>query len=255
MKRIALILITILASFAAGTAGAYTPEDCIGCHAEKSEESALHIPVGDFKASAHTKEELSCPDCHTGVVDDSHEETVGSGAVDCVQCHEKENRHAVQVLENRPKCYSCHTRHRILAPEDEISSVNPMQLKVTCRTCHPVECRQTDYLSFLPSLQLSSHKKQDFGRNYSRFNCIGCHQGMAVHGEEEAISQQDCHKCHLSGQGTSLLMGYVHPKADRHRQPGIFVAAVIYQVTVVMMLVGGFGFFVRLFAAKSKKRK
>jgi hypothetical protein len=211
--------------------------------------------VDAFKASAHAKEELSCLDCHTGVVDDSHLETVGSGAVDCVQCHEKENRHGVQVLENRPKCYSCHTRHRIFARDDERSPVNPQQLRSTCQACHPAECGQTDYLSFLPSLQVGSHKKQDFGRNYSRFDCIGCHQGMASHGKDEIISEQNCHKCHRSRQSESLLMGYIHPQADPLMQPLIFSAGILYQIAAVILLIGGFGFFIRLFAAKSKKGK
>ena len=100
--------------------------------------------------------------------------------------------------------------------------MNPMQLKITCRSCHPVECGQTGYLSLLPSLQIRSHKKQNFSRDYSRFDCIGCHQGKAAHGEEEIINQQDCHKCHQSAPGKSSLMGYIHPQADSRNQPGIF---------------------------------
>jgi len=254
MKLIVIIPIFILVSIAAGTVEAYTPEDCIDCHDEKSQESSLQIPVGAFKTSAHAKE-LSCLDCHTGVVDDSHQQTVGSGVVDCTQCHDQENRHGLLRSENRPKCYSCHTRHRILASEDEHSSVNLGQLIYTCRTCHPVECGETDYLSFLPSLQLGSHKKQDFGGDYSRLNCIGCHQGMASHGEDEIISEQTCHKCHRSRQDASLLMGYIHPQADHIKQPGIFAAAVIYQIAVIILLIGGFGYFIHMFAGKSKKGK
>ena len=254
MRLILIIFISSLVAVTAGTVGAYTPEDCIDCHGGKSQESALRIPVKVFQESIHAIE-YTCLDCHTSVVDDSHQETIGSGAVDCVQCHEKVNHHGLQGPENRPKCYSCHTRHRIFAREDERSPVNPQQLRSTCQTCHPVECGQTDYLSFLPSLQISSHKKQDFGRDYSRYNCIGCHQGLAAHGQDETISEQDCYKCHLSRQGASLLMGYIHPEADRNRQPGIFIAAVMYQIAVVMLLFGGFGYFIRMFAGQSSKGK
>jgi hypothetical protein len=237
-----------------GTVEAYVPENCIKCHGEKSEKSSLQIPLEAFKASVHSKE-LSCQDCHTGVIDDSHQTIIGSGAVDCTQCHDQENRHGLQRRDNRPKCYSCHTRHRILRRVDKASSVNPKQLRYTCKICHPAECGQTDYLSFLPSLKLSSHKKQDFAGDYSVLNCIGCHQGMAAHGGDEIISKQSCHKCHLSRQGSSLLMGYMHPKADRLKQSGIFAAAIIYQVAVVIVLVGGFGFFIRFFGTKSCKEK
>ena len=252
MKLIVFILISSLASITTGAAYAYTPEDCINCHGEKSQESSLHIPLKTFQESVHAKE-ITCLDCHTNVVDDNHQERTGSGAVDCAQCHEQENRHGLHGLENRPKCYSCHTRHRILASGDERSSVNPQQLRYTCKTCHPAECGETDYLSWLPSLQIASHKKQDFARDYSRLNCIGCHQGQAVHGEDEIISDQDCHKCHLSRQGNSSLMGYIHPIADRNRQPGIFTSAVIYQAASVFLLIGGFYFFIRVFGARSRR--
>ena len=254
MKLIVIILISILVSVTTGAAGAYTTEDCFDCHGEESQESSLKIPLRAFKTSAHAKE-LSCLDCHTGVVDDNHQETVGSGAVDCGQCHDQENRHGLQGLENRPKCYSCHTRHRILASKNEHSSVNPEQLRHTCQTCHPIECGSKNYLSFLPSLQLSSHKKQDFAGNYSRLNCIGCHQGMASHGEDKIISEENCHTCHRSGQDASLLMGYIHPQADYYKQPGIFAAGVIYQIAAVILIIGGFGYYIRLLAGKSKKGK
>ncbi len=85
MKLTLSILISNLAVITAVTVGAYTPEDCIDCHGEKSQESALRIPVKIFQESIHAVE-LTCLDCHTNVVDDSHQETIGSGAVDCVQC-------------------------------------------------------------------------------------------------------------------------------------------------------------------------
>ncbi len=214
----------------------------------------MQIPVGAFRTSAHAQE-LSCLDCHTGVVDERHQLTAGSGAVDCAQCHDQENRHGLHGLENRPKCYACHTRHRILASKNKHSSVNPGQLRNTCRACHPAECGETDYLSFLPSLQLSSHKKQDFGRDYSRLNCIGCHQGMASHGEDEIIDEQSCYKCHRSRQDASSLLGYIHPRADRLMQPGTFTAAVIYQIAAVFLLIGGFGYFIRIIAGNSSKGK
>lgn len=252
MRRIVIILISSVVLISTGAAGAYTPEDCIDCHGEKSRESTLRIQVKVFKESIHAVE-LTCLDCHTNVVDDSHKETIGSGGVDCVQCHEKANHHGLQAAENRPKCYSCHTRHRIFALEDERSPVHPQQLRHTCQACHPVECGQTDYLSFLPSFRISSHKKQNFRRAYSRYNCIGCHQGMAAHGQDEIISEQNCYKCHRSRQGTSPLMGYIHPVADTHRQPEIFAAAVIYQLAIVLLVVGGFGYFIRIFTGKSRK--
>ena len=128
-------------------------------------------------------------------------------------------------------------------------------MKYTCQTCHAVECGQTDYLSFLPSLKISSHKKQDFGGNYSILNCIGCHQDMAAHGGDGIISKQSCYKCHRSRKGSSLLIGYMHPKADHLKQPGIFAAAAIYQVVMIILIVVGFSCFIRFFGIKLSKEK
>jgi hypothetical protein len=48
-------------------------------------------------------------------------------------------------------------------------------------------------------------------------------------------------------------MGYIHPKADRKRQPETFVAAIVYQVAVALFIIGGFGFFMFRLKGKSKK--
>ncbi len=152
---------------------AYTPEDCIKCHKEGSTGSTLHISIKEFNVSIHGRE-ITCKDCHVGVEDEDHETMKGSGAVDCGECHEQGNRHGLQSKsEDRPQCYSCHTKHGIFEKDEEVSSVHPGQLKETCKGCHPVECGQTDYLSWLPSIQIASHKKQDFSRVYEKGNCLG----------------------------------------------------------------------------------
>jgi hypothetical protein len=254
MKKLNTISFCALLLLSTGTAWAYTPQDCIGCHAEASSKSTRHIPVDQFKASVHGGE-ITCLDCHTQVVDESHRQTAGSGAVDCSQCHEQQNHHGLQGLDISPECFDCHTRHNILARDNPDSSVNPQLLPQTCKGCHPVESGRTDYLSWLPSLKISAHKKQDFSRDYSRSNCIGCHQGQAAHGETELIDEQDCHKCHASRQGHSRLLGFIHPRADVKKQPAVFAAAVIYQLVAVFLVIGGFVFSIRLFAGKSGKGK
>jgi len=231
----------------------YTPEDCVRCHKPGSTESTLHISIEEFKASAHG-EETTCLECHTGVVDEEHETTRGSGAVNCDDCHEQENRHGLQSIKgDRPQCYSCHTRHGILGPDREDSSVHEGQLRKTCRGCHPAECGETDYLSWLPSIRIASHGKQDFSRQYKKDDCLGCHQGLAAHGESDPINDRDCYRCHAPRNGKSPLLGYIHPKADPREQPAVFAAGLVYAFFAIVLLWGAFRYYVQKFSGNSNR--
>ena len=245
MKTFLLILITIPIYLSGAVAWGYTQEDCVGCHQDGSTKSAFHLSVETFESSIHGREELGCRDCHSGVTDASHERSKGSGAVQCLDCHAQENRHGLGSEKgDRPQCHSCHTRHHILEKDNDSSSVHPDRLTDTCRICHPTECGERDALSWLPSLQIASHNKQDFSRAYEETNCIGCHQGAAAHGEEDPLDDQDCYQCHLPREGQGLW-GYVHPRADLNQQPGIFGAGILYLVVIAVLLAGGLRFFIK----------
>ncbi|MEN8751448.1 MAG: hypothetical protein AB1Z18_01620 [Desulfobacterales bacterium] len=238
------------------TATDYTDEACIECHRMGSEESDRHINVDEYQASVHGQE-LTCQDCHTGVVDDTHQSEVGAGAVDCGDCHEQENRHGLNgPEEQRPKCHDCHTRHHMLSKTDPASAVHPDQLATTCAGCHPAASGETDFFSWFPSYQIASHNKGDFATAYNKDNCLGCHQGAAVHGESAPIDEQDCYKCHLSPDAAGAMWGYIHPKPDIKTQPIVFAAASIYQVFVAFGLIVLLGKFLNLvfdrFLGKSK---
>ena len=216
---------------------AYTPEDCIECHHVGSEESELQMSVEAYDASVHGGEGITCLDCHTGVLDDEHQSTEGSGAVDCSACHEQENLHGLDgAEEDRPQCHDCHTRHDMLTKTDPASSVNPGQLPTTCGECHPATTGNNSYFSWFPAFQIASHNKADFGNPYADDNCLGCHQGAGAHGESEPINDQNCYRCHLSPEAAGAMWGMMHPTADRKTQPTVFAAALIYQVFVVIGL-------------------
>ena len=241
--------------FVPGETRAYTSKECIGCHSDGSSESALHISVGDFERSVHGRE-LTCMDCHTGIEDEGHTRSKGAGAAVCTGCHEQESRHGFSSgAENLPQCHSCHTRHGILKKDDPLSTVYPENLQATCRGCHPQECGERDYLSWLPSLRILSHKKQDFSRAYRSENCLGCHQGQAAHGENETLNDQDCHICHMALKDQGAVMGYIHPRADYRKQPAVLAAAVLYQVFILLLLCGGLGLYVRKRSGRSRKRR
>jgi hypothetical protein len=251
---ITILLIGQVAASETQADPAYTNEDCIACHRTGNKEGVLNIAIDEFNASVHA-EEADCQDCHTLVEDESHQTTAGSGAVDCSGCHEQEIRHGKGSNSGtRPQCYSCHTRHAILAKDDPRSTVHAKRLKETCRSCHPRESGQTDYFSWLPSLHIASHSKQDFSQEYERTNCLGCHQGMGAHGNPEIINDQTCYTCHVSLDGQNLLLGYIHSKADSRRQPGVMAAASIYQVFLGVVIFGGFAFFIRKLSTRPKRR-
>lgn len=253
MKNFIFYFLGLLIVVTAANTWGYTTEDCIRCHKEGSRQSILHISMEKYDASIHGRE-IACQDCHTGVRDKAHETIKESGFVDCTQCHEQENRHGLQgKSEHRPRCYSCHTTHAIFEKESKLSSVNGKNLKKTCETCHPAECGDGDCLSWLPSLRISSHSKQDFGRAFDKDNCLGCHQGKAAHGEKATLNNQDCYKCHFSPEGAPLLLGYIHPKADTVKHTTIFAAATIYLLLILALFSGGFVFYIRKFSQKKKR--
>lgn len=255
MKKASLCLFATLFWFIPCETWAYTSKDCMGCHSEGSKESVLHISIGEFQRSIHGRD-MTCMDCHTGIEDDEHTRSKGAGAVDCGECHEQENRHgSPSTSENLPRCHSCHTRHGILGKDDRVSTVHPEKLKQTCKGCHPLECGEFDYFSWLPSIRIMSHKKQDFSQAYRKENCLGCHQGQAAHGEKETLNEQNCHICHMSVKDQGALMGYIHPKADYRKQPIVFAAATLYQIFIVLLLWGGCRLYIPKLSRILKKRR
>jgi hypothetical protein len=244
-----LVFFVIVAS-----AGAYTTEECLGCH-RRGGSSSRFISVTEFRHSAHGKD-LSCLDCHNGIRDESHRSRPESGAVRCGQCHDQENHHGGQAGGRpSPQCHDCHTRHGILPKTDPKSSVHPERLPATCRTCHPRECGEMDMLSWVVGLRIKSHKKQDFSRDFQDTNCLGCHQGKAAHGEERPITNQTCYKCHQPGPGQSPLWGSIHPRADWKRQPSLFAAALLDQAGLGLLAAGILIFIGRKFVRTGRKRR
>ncbi len=261
MVKYSFILSVFVWLLLASNCFAYMNEDCIACHDGSNDslgdssggKADLLINMEQFNASVHNTE-IGCNDCHTGIIDESHQDTIGSGAVNCNECHDQENRHGIESVEKRPKCFSCHTKHNINSKHLQKASIHPSQLAKTCMGCHPYECGKTDYLTWFTTLQVSSHKKQDFSQYYNKENCLGCHQGMASHGSIEMVSSQNCQICHQSKKGKSILLGSIHPKADLAQQPGVFAAAILYQSVLLFLICGGFAMFVHKLS-NTKKRK
>lgn len=234
---------------------AYEEADCARCHGTGAAESTLVVSMDQFKASAHGRE-VGCMDCHTDITDAAHQGRSGAARVDCNQCHEQENRHGVGGLGGRrPRCHDCHSTHGILSRNHPDSTVHVSNLKDTCKGCHPVAGGDRDFLSWLPSIRVSSHGKQDLGASYDMGNCVGCHQGKAAHGEDQRISQDNCDKCHIPEiRGRASLSGTMHPKADPEEQPVVYGAALVYQGFLWALVACGIGFIIRSRSKAGKPR-
>jgi hypothetical protein len=202
-----------------------------------SPDSSLHISMDAFAASVHGKE-LTCLDCHTNVKDESHEGDPAARKVNCNACHDQVNHHGEGAPASaRPTCESCHPAHSMLAKDNPRSAVNPANLSKTCAKCHP-ETAKTDYgFSALATWQIASHKKGDFACSYDSSNCIGCHQGKAVHGETAPINDQNCATCHLPKNGKSAMWGRIHPKAGQTTQIGGLLVRSANVLGIILILV------------------
>lgn len=247
------LLALFIGGFRPGPAEAYTEEDCIKCHTQRGIGKARKIPQGEFEASIHYVNGMGCLDCHDKVMDESHTVSGGSGVVDCNRCHDQQNHHAFpSAADLVPKCYSCHTKHAIQPKDSTSSSVNLVRLKETCRRCHPTQCGAAGYASWLPSLRVTPHGKADFAGEYAKSDCLGCHQGKGAHGEDEPLNKRDCAICHMNQVRQSGLLSRFHNAADPTRQPSFFLAAVFYQIGLLVLLLGGFRFYSQKFSSTKK---
>lgn len=221
---------------------AYETEDCISCHSG-SEGGTPRISGSEYESSVHGSM-MTCTDCHS-YIEEGHEDGSGKGSADCSQCHDVINYHGEpSERDNKPECYSCHTKHNILSAEEENSSVNDAQLENTCSGCHPDKWNDHGYFRRFTAFRLSSHKKQDFSKDYSKTNCTGCHQGMAVHGETEAVNREDkCYKCHMLNNQSALMERF-------HSGDGSGPFNLWFSIAVQMLMLAAAGFVIRILIIK-----
>jgi len=247
IKRFLYHCIVLFITLSLSEAWSYSEHDCIDCHKITSQQSKLKINVDYYLSSIHGRE-ITCIDCHQGVKDKKHVNNIeGSRKVDCQNCHEQKNLHSRDRIVS---CDECHTAHNIYSAEDSRSSVNWRNLKNTCGKCHPNESKNSGALTFLPSLHIASHPKQDFSKNYDEGMCVGCHQGKAAHGEDFSINHQECYKCHIPLGEKSALFGYVHTNNSWNRQKASFIAGYMYLIALIALVL----FVVKLIVAFKKVR-
>ena len=218
---------------------AYEMDDCISCHGNNTDAGVPQISVEDYLSSIHGIM-MQCTGCHS-YIEEGHEAGDVAGKVNCGNCHSQKNLHgASSGKDHKPECYSCHTKHKILPESAEDSSINKTQLKITCKKCHPAQWGEKGYLKWFTSLRVKSHKKQDFSMDFDETNCVGCHQGMAVHGKNEKISVAECSGCHMK-DNKNAMMGNFH--AADNSGALITCISIITQIMIMAILILAVGYF------------
>ncbi len=220
---------------------AYEMDECILCHTDNSGEGIPQMSLDDYRSSVHGGM-MECTVCHS-YIEEGHEGGDVTGRVNCGNCHSHENLHGLSSgKDNKPECYTCHTTHKILPESAENSSINILQFKNTCRKCHPAKWGEQGYMKWFTSFRVKSHKKQDFSRDFDETNCIGCHQGMAVHGTPDKISDDECFKCHMKDNKNAMI-GKFH--AADNSLSSITGFSIITQILILMILIFAVRFFIK----------
>jgi len=156
-------------------------EDCLSCH-DGSDPDIPAVPLEVLNASSHGG--LACVDCHVGIEDIPHEETLPP--VDCGNCHESEaetythhGRGVLGVTEDLPSCSDCHGTHDILPSSNRDSSVHPTHLSSTCGNCHRnldlMKKHEIQLKRPVEVYESSVHGRAAMGGVYVAATCTDCH--------------------------------------------------------------------------------
>jgi len=190
-------------------------KSCLDCHDGSMEGAPVVVPEM-FANSVHA--DFACEDCHEDADLEGHEGELER--VDCSTCHDEEaavyvkhGRLTVGVDPDIPTCANCHGTHDILAPSDEDSRVNQMNLPETCGTCHE-DYDLTRNHRFLPTHPVetyrgSVHGKSTSGGRHNNAVCTDCHASdgtahriLSPGDPDSSINHfaipKTCGKCHTS---------------------------------------------------------
>ena len=211
----------IAALFAGASVAAETPDidTCVSCHLELGDDKELIEPVHLMERDIHSRQGLSCADCHGGDPtsddeDDSMDEDAGFiGMPDkgdmpqfCGKCHSdaeyiRQYNPALRVDqvalyqtsvhgrllrqegdENVASCIDCHSAHGILPAADPRSSVYAANVPQTCARCHGDPIYMQEY--GIPTDQYEKYSKSVHGRP------------LIEEGDSNAPACNDCHGNH-----------------------------------------------------------
>ncbi len=263
------------------------PDTCGSCHANPEFLARHKIPyarpVEAYKLSWHGRQveagnqkAPSCSDCH-----DSHAVYNPQDArskinhwnvpTTCGACHGEikkayvESVHGAAVARGArgsPVCTDCHGEHRILAPSEPQSLVNPARVSsVTCGRCHSDERLAARYnlpLDKVPAFQDSFHGLASRAGSQTVANCASCHgvhNILASSDPRSMVSPRNiaatCGACH-PGAGNRFAIGRVHvlpETAAEHPVVAFIRVAYLWLIPLTvgfMLLHNGLDFFAKM---------
>jgi len=221
------------------------PDTCGSCHANPEFLARHQIPfarpVEAYKLSVHgraiengNEAAASCSDCHSNHAifparDQRSKINHWNVTKTCGTCHadikktydESIHGQAVkQGVRDAPVCTDCHGEHRILAPTEPNSPVNPARVSsVTCGRCHSDETLAERYnlpLDKVPAYADSYHGLALRSGAQTFANCDSCHGVHNILPSRDPRSTvnpanlaKTCGKCH-PGAGQRFAIGPVH---------------------------------------------
>ena len=158
-------------------------ETCVGCHKEVTPGY-----VADWKSSMHSKEGITCSDCHGY----KHTKAEDSKLVQfpdentCGECHEDQFGQFVKGKHNLgwTSMLACPVTH--LEPDELVEGGGG------CGGCHNMGVKS----------EAQKKDQRDKGYRYQNNSCDECHTRHAF-SKKEALNPRACQQCH---------MGYDHPQ-------------------------------------------
>jgi formate dehydrogenase gamma subunit len=183
-------------------AGNAAAPSCSDCHA-----SHAIFPARDARSKInHWQVTRTCGECH-GDIKKTYDESIHGEAV-------------ARGVRESPVCTDCHGEHRILAPSEPQSLVNPARVSsVTCGRCHNDERLAERFnlpLDKVPAFEDSFHGLALRGGSQTVANCASCHGVHNILPSSDARSTTNpanlaktCGSCH-PGAGKRFAISTVH---------------------------------------------
>jgi hypothetical protein len=202
---------------------------CQGCH------GAHDIRKRDEAESRTTRLEIpkTCGRCHIEIYAEYRTSVHGVGAADG----------DMRV----PVCTTCHGEHDIQRHEDAASRVSPLQVSVTCSTCHSAEPLMERY--GISSEQVATYS-ESFHGIANRFgmetvaNCSSCHGIHDIRSHADPLSAvhpenlpATCGRCH-PGANANFARGRIHVNPKSKDAGIIFYVAQFFKWLTIITLTG-----------------
>lgn len=215
----------VLAGTLLGAASLFAQEneDCMLCHADKSQVGkrqgkTISVFVSEKKFAASVHGSIPCVGCHSDLAGQEFPHTEDLAAVDCGTCHAEQQAQHAKSLHGKairrgdplaPQCKDCHGTHDILPLKDPNSQVSPLKVPFLCGKCHregtPVMRQREIHQDHI----LENYSESIHGVGLLRKglivapNCASCHTAHSIlpHTDpNSSIARRNiaatCTKCH-----------------------------------------------------------